>query len=132
MVCISSLLLSCNQRPHRANQCGLPSHPRNTSQGVRTSSSLWSKPEPSVFEKWPVLCTSRRASSSTGTTPIHMRIRSFLCPSSAEGPARSKNPSPVWRRTWRHQVSRGSRLFAVSDTRLLVSLRSSNESRNRT
>ena len=34
-----------------------------------------------------------------------MRIRPFLCPSSAEGPARRQNPSPVWRRTWRHQVS---------------------------
>ena len=67
-----------------------------TSQGFRTSSSLWSKLEPSVFEKWPWRCTSRRASSSTGTTAIHMRIRSFLCPTSAEGPARRQNSSPVW------------------------------------
>ena len=39
---------------------------------------------------------SQRTSSSTGTTPIHMRIRPFLCPSSAEGPARRQNPSPVF------------------------------------
>ena len=36
------------------------SHPRNTSQDSRTSLSLWSKPELSVFEKWPLHCTSRR------------------------------------------------------------------------
>ena len=28
MVCISSLLFLCNQRPHRADQCGLPRCPR--------------------------------------------------------------------------------------------------------
>ena len=63
---------------------------------------------------------------------IHMRISSFWCPFSAEGPARRENPSPVWRRTWRRQVSRGSRLFAVSGTHLFLSLRSGNESRNKT
>ena len=30
----------------------------NTSQDYRTSLSLWSKPEPSVFEKWPLRCTT--------------------------------------------------------------------------
>ena len=39
--------------------------------------SLWSKPEPSVFEKWPLRCTSRRASSSTGTTPTHAQTGLF-------------------------------------------------------
>ena len=34
--------------------------------------------------------------SPTGTTPIHMRIRSFICPFSAEGPARRQSLSPVW------------------------------------
>ena len=41
----------------------------NTSRDSRTSWSLSSKPEPSVFEKWPLHCTSRRASSSTGNNP---------------------------------------------------------------
>ena len=68
----------------------------NTSQDYRTFLSLWSKPEPSVFEKWPLRCTSRRASSSNGTTPTHTRIRSFRYPSSAEGPARRQNPSLMW------------------------------------
>ena len=110
-VCLTMLLtlktpLGPSPPPDRTVLCSCPEALRafpqlaspqpNTSQVSSTSSSPWSKPEPSVFEKWPWRCTSQRASSSVGTTPIHMRIRFVFCPSFTEGPALRQKPSPVW------------------------------------
>ena len=74
----------------------------------------------------PSLCTSRGASSSTGTSLIHMQIQTFLYPVSAREPSIRQNPGPM-----HHQVSRGSRLCVELGKRPLWYPRSCSESRSR-
>ena len=67
-------------------------HPRSTSRDSRTFWSLLSKPEPSAFERLLLHCTSRRASSSTGTTPIRTRILFSPCPFFRRGTCQKAEP----------------------------------------
>ena len=86
-VCISSQLFSCSQRFRRACQCGLQRwaslslrHPHSTSRDFHTFLLCRSNTEPSVFDRSPLRCTSRKASSFTGASLTHVLIRSFLYP----------------------------------------------------